>query len=68
MSNAGSAICRNLDDPERLEVAKGFSHGSLAGAKLPCYPGLDDSRPGGVGASQNLLQEAILDLIAQGTA
>ena len=68
MPDAGPAECRDLDDPERLEVAQCFSHGSLAGAKLPCNSGLDDSGAGRVVAGQDLLQEAILDLIAQGAA
>ncbi len=68
MPNASPAECRNLDDPERLEVAQSFSHGSLARAKLPCDSGFHDSRARRVAAGQNLLQQAILDLIAQGAA
>src|SRR4029453_11480249 len=65
LTDPGAAVGPGLHEAQRLQLAQRLTDGSLAGPELDGDLALDDAVAGTVGAVEDALDEAILDLVAQ---
>jgi hypothetical protein len=64
LTDPGAAVGPGLHQAHRLQLAQRLTDGSLAGPELDRDLALDDALAGTVGAVEDALDEAILDLVA----
>src|SRR4028118_114014 len=65
LPDPGALVGLRLDEPHCLEVSEGFAHRCLAHAELGREHALLDPVAGPVGAVEDALDDAVLDLVTQ---